>query len=70
MKNDLNMDSRRSFIIKLLGIFGGIVTIIISIPVIGVFLEPLTRRKPETWRSVGNVDKFKTGETVLVDFPN
>lgn len=71
MKNDLNMDSdRRSFIIKLLGISGGILAIIISIPVIGVFLEPLARKKPEMWRPVGNVDKFKTGETVLVDFSN
>ena len=65
MNND-----RRSFILKLLAIGTGITTIIVSIPVIGVFLGPLAKKKPESWREVGGVDDFTIGETVLVDFPN
>ena len=61
---------RRSFILKLLAISGGITTILISIPVIGVILEPLARKKPETWRPVGKTEDFKIGKTVLVNFPN
>ena len=65
------MKSRRSFILRLLWISAGIITILISIPVIGVFFEPIIiRKKREVWRPVGNVSKFKTGETVLVNFPN
>jgi quinol---cytochrome c reductase iron-sulfur subunit, bacillus type len=62
--------NRRSFILRVLAISGGITAILVAIPVIGVILEPLARKKPETWRPVGNIDQFKTGETVLVNFPN
>jgi len=65
MNND-----RRSFVLKLLAITSGITTVLISIPVIGVFLGPIAKKKPESWRTVGNKEDFKIGDTVLVDFPN
>ncbi len=54
----------------MLEISGGIVTLLISIPIIGVLIEPMLKKKPETWRSVGSVNSFNIGETVLVDFEN
>lgn len=61
---------RRGFIIKIAALLGGIAAAIMAIPVIGVIIEPLVRKIPRTWRSVGKVDDFKIGETVLVSFLN
>lgn len=63
-------ETRRLFILKFIWIVSGIITLIISIPVIGALIEPLLRKTPETWRSVGKVSDFKIGETVLVKFLN
>ncbi len=62
--------NRRSFILKVISLSGGIAAVIISIPLIGVLFEPLLRKIPNTWRSVGKVDSFNVGETVLVHFIN
>ena len=44
---------RRGFIIKIAALLGGIAAAIMAIPVIGVIIEPLVRKIPRTWRSVG-----------------
>lgn len=63
-----NVD-RRSFIIKLLWAAGGIMTALISIPVVGALIAPLLRKQgPGPWRDVGKMDDFKIGETILVRF--
>src|SRR2546427_622226 len=41
---------------------------LVGIPVAGFLLAPLLRRTPEFWRPVGEVGKFKVGETVRVTF--
>ena len=67
---DMPNSGRRTFLLKVLALFGSVVGIVVSIPVLGSILSPLIRKKPETWRSVGRVDDFTIGETVLVQFRN
>ncbi len=62
--------TRYSFIIKLIWMAAGLVTLILSVPVIAAIIEPWLRKRSEIWRSVGKVDDFKIGETVLVKFRN
>lgn len=64
------VENRRTFIVKLLMIFSGIIAVLLSIPVIGVILEPVFRKKEETWRRIAPVEEFKVGETKLVKFQN
>jgi menaquinol-cytochrome c reductase iron-sulfur subunit len=63
-------ETRYSFILKLIWAAAGMVTLIISVPVIAAMIEPLLRKKKEIWRPVGKVEEFKIGETVLVSFRN
>ena len=60
--------SRRQFLSKLSlvlsAVFGGLV----GLPVIGFLLAPLLRRPPGVWQTVGPLDAFSVGQTVLVQF--
>ncbi len=70
---DSSMDenvNRRNFIIKLLFGFGGLVGAAVTVPIIGAMVAPIYRRKSRDWRSVGKVNDFKIGQTVLVKFKN
>lgn len=67
---DSDITGRRSFIIKFLMLLSGITAIIISIPVVGAFFEPILRKRAGAWRDVGAVKDYKIGATVLVRFPN
>ncbi len=60
--------SRKEFFVKLLFAFSALVGGIISIPVIGALVAPILRNVPTAWRSVGNVNDFQIGKTVLVKF--
>jgi menaquinol-cytochrome c reductase iron-sulfur subunit len=62
--------NRRTFLLYLLMIWGAILGILVSIPIISSMLEPLFRKTPRIWKRVGKVDDFKVGETVLVTFRN
>ena len=62
--------NRRSFIMKLLWSVSALVGAIVAIPVIGAIVEPIVRKKPQTWRPVGDIDDFAIGKTVLVKFEN
>jgi menaquinol-cytochrome c reductase iron-sulfur subunit len=57
---------RRQFLNRLSLGLGGIVGVIISVPVLSFLLAPLLRRPAEVWRGVGPVDQYKVGETVKV----
>lgn len=63
-----NTMTRRGFMMKSLWSLSAITTVILSVPVIGVLLEPLFRSFPVEWRRVGRIQDFKEGETVLVTF--
>jgi menaquinol-cytochrome c reductase iron-sulfur subunit len=60
--------SRRQFFSKVSLVLSGIFGALIGLPVIGFLVAPLFRRAPEVWQSVGTVDNFEVGETVLVTF--
>jgi len=38
----------------------------LAVPMVGFVLAPLARKVPRVWRTVGNVDAFRVGETVNV----
>jgi menaquinol-cytochrome c reductase iron-sulfur subunit len=60
--------SRRRFLTRLSLALSGAIGAVATVPVIGFLLSPLTRKSPRVWRSVGEVDRFKVGETVNVVF--
>ncbi len=59
---------RKTFLMRLLLGFSGLIGVIVSIPVIGALIAPLLRKTPPVWRKIGKLDNFKIGETVLVKF--
>lgn len=67
-KNTDKKIDRRKFLIKGLWGLSAVTTVLFTIPVLGVLLEPLYRLFPVEWRRVGKPDDFKIGETVLVTF--
>lgn len=62
--------NRRSFIIKVLWTLSGILGVLTTIPIAGALFAPLFRKTKPEWRTVGDVDDFETGKTVLVKFEN
>lgn len=58
---------RRQFLNRLSLSLGGVVGLIISVPVVSFLLAPLLRRPAEVWRGVGPVDQYKVGATVKVN---
>lgn len=67
---DDNKTSRRTFLYMALGGIGSLIAAIVAIPWVAAILDPILRGKPTTWRSVGKLDDFKIGDTVLVKFKN
>ena len=63
-------ETRRTFIIKMLSIFSGLLGILVAIPIVGAMVAPIYRKREKDWRSVGKVNSFKIGSTVLVKFKN
>jgi menaquinol-cytochrome c reductase iron-sulfur subunit len=64
---DKKMNRRRFLLTSLWGM-SGVVTVLVSIPVIGALLEPLFRETPIAWRRVGRMSDFAPGSTTLVRF--
>ncbi len=60
--------SRRGFLIKISAIAGGVATMLVALPIVGVLVSPLIQRRQEIWRSVGQLDDFAVGQTVQVSF--
>ena len=67
---DRNMISRRRFLSGLSLALGALGAALVGIPIIGLFISPLIRKTPQTWRSVGAVSTFTIGTTVSVTFEN
>jgi menaquinol-cytochrome c reductase iron-sulfur subunit len=47
---------------------GGVLSVVLGIPIIGFVLSPLIKQPDYVWRDVGAVDEFKIGETVQRNF--
>ena len=67
-RGDLLSPERRVFITKVSLLLMGVASLLVAVPVVGFLIGPLVRRFPGRWRSIGNVDSFKVGETVKVAF--
>ena len=61
---------RRRFLIWLSVAAGSLIAIMAGLPVISYILLPVSRRMHRQWVSVGAVDRFTVGDTVLVSFEN
>ena len=62
--------TRRKFLSWLSVGLGGLAAAVVSIPVIGAILQPLLAKHTPIWRSVGSLQDFAIGDTVLVKFIN
>lgn len=63
-------ENRRAFFTRLIVGLSGAIGLAGAIPFAGFVIGPLLRKKTDLWRSVGAVDSFKQGDTVLVHFEN
>ncbi|MDR3570440.1 MAG: Rieske 2Fe-2S domain-containing protein [Syntrophobacteraceae bacterium] len=64
-------DPGRRRLLALLGVAAGsLIAILAGLPVIGYIVLPVTRKMHRQWVSVGPVDRFPVGDTVLVSFEN
>ena len=60
--------SRRKFFRDMSVLLGGITVAGLAVPVIGFIVDPLVKKEPEVWRTVGKVDEFAIGKTVAVRY--
>jgi menaquinol-cytochrome c reductase iron-sulfur subunit len=67
MIENSNID-RRKFLVRLGIALSALLGLVIAIPVFGALLAPLFRKIQPVWRTVGQVDHFVIGKTVLVRF--
>jgi Rieske Fe-S protein len=61
--------SRRSFFAWLTYALGAVAAVVLAVPLIGFFIGP-ARKRSVKWITVGPVDRFPVGETLLVTFEN
>jgi menaquinol-cytochrome c reductase iron-sulfur subunit len=60
--------TREVFMGAFLAMVGGVGSIVVGLPIIGVLLGPLFTAPADVWRDVGAVSDFKVGETVQVHY--
>lgn len=60
--------ARRSFFARVSMILSGVIGLIMMAPAVAFVLGPIFRKPPGMWRSVGKLDSFQVGDTVLVHF--
>ncbi len=68
MSADVPPPPRRRFLAQISVTLAGIAAAAVSVPVIGFFFAPASRRAAEPWQAVGNLDDFSIGQTVEVRF--
>jgi len=49
---------------------GGLITVAVGVPAAIMFIGPMLNQDPAPWRSVGQLDSFRIGETVQATFAN
>lgn len=60
--------ARRSFFTRVTLLLSGVIGLIMTAPAVAYILAPIFKKPPRKWRSVGKLDSFKIGDTVLVHF--
>jgi menaquinol-cytochrome c reductase iron-sulfur subunit len=61
---------RRRFLARLGVAVGALIATLVGLPVLSYILLPVSRKMLRQWVSVGPIDKFTVGDTVLVSFQN
>jgi menaquinol-cytochrome c reductase iron-sulfur subunit len=61
---------RRRFLARLGVAAGALIATLVGLPVLSYILLPVSRKMLRQWVSVGPIDKFTVGDTVLVSFQN
>jgi menaquinol-cytochrome c reductase iron-sulfur subunit len=62
--------ARRRFLSRISVALSGLGAVIVGVPFIGSWLEPILHSYPTAWRPVGKVDDFKIDQTVEVTLTN
>jgi menaquinol-cytochrome c reductase iron-sulfur subunit len=60
--------SRRRMLGRVSLAMSGMIAAVLSVPIMAYLLTPLIRRQPDTWVSLGQVDRFTVGQTVQVAY--
>ena len=60
--------SRRRFLSRVSLAMSGLIGAVLSVPIVAYLLSPLINRAPSTWVTIGSVDQFGVGQTVLVTY--
>jgi menaquinol-cytochrome c reductase iron-sulfur subunit len=61
-------EDRRTFFLRLTLGLSGLIGAILALPAVGFVMGPILRKPARVWRSVGRVEDFDEGTTVLVEF--
>ena len=65
--------TRREMFLKVGMLFGGVVSLLLGVPIVGYLLSPLVhdrKARAGSWLSLGSVDRFPSGETRLSTYRN
>lgn len=62
--------TRKDFLTRISLTIAGISAAVMAVPVISALIAPLLENKESMWRTVGQVDEFPIGSTILVNFEN
>lgn len=68
MNTTRKLMNRQVFVGLFLATVGGIGSVVIGLPIIGVVLGPLFTSPSDVWREVGAVGDFTVGDTVQVNY--
>ncbi len=61
-------EDRRSFQVRLSMFLSGVIGALIVLPGVGFVLAPIFKKTKQKWRTLGRVDDYQEGATVLVSF--
>jgi menaquinol-cytochrome c reductase iron-sulfur subunit len=70
VNGDHQNTGRRRFLVWLSIFSGSLAAAAAGLPVIGYILAPAFRRADSHWVTLGPIDRFEVGDTVLVSFEN
>jgi menaquinol-cytochrome c reductase iron-sulfur subunit len=70
MKEKMDPETRRKFLVRLSLSAAAIPAALVSVPVLGALLGPLLKRQRQTWRKVADASEMEIGQTRLVTFIN
>ena len=51
---------RRGFLKFAIGLFNGLIVLLLAVPGLGFLLTPVLRKRGETWAKLGSIDQFRS----------